>query len=149
LFAILKEQGGEMKVVWEGEKGKTFGGAISEIKLIYKDNFFGLVYTYDPHPPSLISSTEMKIIRWNGRSFSTVWTYEVGRHYARTVSPYHMTIRPKLISSTARTPKLSGSMGRSPISGMLSHAHIFFEALAPNKFLAEFIVPPGNLFTPT
>ena len=137
-----------------GGEGKTFGGTISKIKLIHKDKFFELVYTYDPYPPYPISSTEMKIIRWNGRSFSTVWTYEVGRHYARTgfALPHDYSAKVDFVQGkNAQTIRVNGSfayLGDEEVPWRdykLSEEFVWRESLDKYVRVREHKRPPSTL----
>jgi len=82
IFAILDKQKGEVRIAWRTEKQEAFnthGSAnISAMKLIKNDKFFELAFTYDSSPIETGSSyKKMQIIRWNGKRFAEIWSYDL------------------------------------------------------------------------
>lgn len=81
IFAILGRQDGKVKVRWRTEEIEAFdndGTAdISTMKLIQTDKFFEVAVTYNGTPGGVSSSKKMKIIRWDGKRFSAIWSYEL------------------------------------------------------------------------
>jgi len=85
IFAILDKQNGKVRIAWRSERGFAGDGTdISKVKLIKKDKFFELSCTYDTTPGITGSAKEIKIIRWDGKKFSTIWGYELERHFSGT-----------------------------------------------------------------
>ena len=81
IFAILDIGNGEIKIRWRTEEGEAFANApldISAIRLINEDKFFALACTYDSSHAGMGSSYQkMKVIRWNGKNFSEIWSYNL------------------------------------------------------------------------
>lgn len=81
IFAILDRDKEEIKIRWRTEEGEASANAplaISAIRLINRDKFFALACTYDSSPIGRGSSYQkMKIIRWDGKKFSEIWSYNL------------------------------------------------------------------------
>ncbi len=82
IFAILDRQKEKVKIAWRSEEGEAFtthGTAnISTMKLMKKDRFFQLACAYDSSPIETGTSyKKMKIIRWDGKRFAEIWSYDL------------------------------------------------------------------------
>jgi len=78
IFAILDMEKGEIKIRWTTEAVANAPVDISAIRLINKDKFFALAYTYDrSHAASGSSYQKMEIIRWDGKRFAEIWSYNL------------------------------------------------------------------------
>lgn len=78
IFAILDLESENIKIRWRAEGSVNAPVNISAMKLINKDNFSALAYTYDrSHAASGSSYQKMKIIRWDGKRFSEIWSYNL------------------------------------------------------------------------
>ena len=81
IFAILDRQAGKVRIAWRTEKGEAFGkqvANISTMKIITKDRFVELACTYDSSSIGTGRSyKKMKIVRWDGKRFAEIWSYDL------------------------------------------------------------------------
>lgn len=85
IVAILDGQKGKLRIPWRTKEHSVFDNGrttdISTAKLIKKDKFFQVVLKYETR--SLGSGNSYKkisIIRWNGKEFAEIWTYDIEKY---------------------------------------------------------------------
>jgi len=81
IIAILDKQNGKVRVAWRTEEygvwERDSTTNISTVKLITKDKFLQLGLVVNTSPLGFQPHKEMRIIRWDGKKFTTIWSHDL------------------------------------------------------------------------